>query len=271
MIKIPPFLCILFLLFFSFSIAEAQEVEDFDFGKPNPKNQIQSFGGIIRGDTTLKKIALVFTGDTYNDGGEIIASTLSDLNTKASFFLTGNFYRNPMFKPVIEKLIMNGHYMGVHSDGHLLYCDWNNRDSLLVTKMEFKSDLLLAYAAMQSFGIRSVQSTYFLPPFEWYNDSISKWTKEMGLQLINFTPGTRSNADYTYPEMGSSYIDSKSILLRIFDFEVKSSNGLNGFILLLHIGTDPRRTDKFYRFLPQLIEHLKGQGYRFVKVDDLLM
>ena len=47
-------------------------------------------------------------------------------------------------------------------------------------------------------------------------------------------------------------------------------HGLNGFILLVHIGTDPRRADKFYRYLPELIHELKADGYRFVKIDELL-
>ena len=45
---------------------------------------------------------------------------------------------------------------------------------------------------------------------------------------------------------------------------------MNGFILLIHIGTDPGRTDKFYYLLPELISELKGKGYRFVRIDELL-
>ena len=29
----------------------------------------------------------------------------------------------------------------------------------------------------------------FLPPYEWYNQTISNWAKELGLTLINYTPG----------------------------------------------------------------------------------
>ncbi len=39
----------------------------------------------------------------------------------------------------------------------------------------------------------------------WYNAQISAWTAERGLTLVNFTPGTRSNADYTTPDMGDRY------------------------------------------------------------------
>jgi peptidoglycan/xylan/chitin deacetylase (PgdA/CDA1 family) len=105
---------------------------------------------------------------------------------------------------------------------------------------------------------------FFLPPYEWYNDSIAAWTKELGIQLINFTPGTSSNADYTTPDM-KNYRSSQNILQSI-----KKHKGLNGFILLLHIGTNPSRKDKFYHQLPALLTYLKESNYTIVTIEDLL-
>ena len=227
-------------------------------------------GGIIRGDTTSKKIALVFTGDEFGDGGNYIAAILHQQNIQGSFFLTGNFYRNPKYKTVIQKLKANGNYLGSHSDKHLLYCDWEKRDSLLVTRQQFEEDLQNSYRELKQWRIDKNKAYYFLPPYEWYNDSIAAWTQQMGLQLINFSPGTRSSADYTYPEMGIKYVSSDTIMKSIIEYEQESTNGLNGFILLVHIGTDPGRTDKFYYHLPALIRALKNHGYQFVKINELL-
>ena len=91
----------------------------------------------------------------------------------------------------------------------------------------------------------------------------------MGLQLINYTPGTLSNADYTTHDM-KNYRTSNEIYQTIINYEKDHSSGLNGFILLLHIGTDPKRTDKFYFQLPRLITDLKAKGYQFQTVDKLL-
>ena len=229
-----------------------------------------SHGGIIRGDTTVKKIALVFTGDEFGDGGNYISKVLQQEKIHGSFFLTGSFYRNKSFKKMLKELKQNGNYLGSHSDKHLLYCDWEKRDSLLVTHQQFTEDLDNAYKELKHWGIEKNQAHYFLPPYEWYNDSISKWTNEMDLQLVDFTPGTRSNADYTYPEMGNKYLSSDAIMNSILTYEIKSANGLNGFILLIHIGTDRRRTDKFYKHLPELIKELKKRGYQFERIDELL-
>ena len=225
---------------------------------------------ITRGDTVTKKIALVFTGDEFADGGLFIDSVLQVERVKASFFLTGNFYRNQNFRNLIRRLNSHQHYLGSHSDKHLLYCDWTKRDSLLVTKNEFDKDLNQSYKELSRWGVSKLNARYFLPPYEWYNDSIVSWTHQSGLQLVNFTPGTRSTADYTYPEMGTRYVDSKTIYESIINYERRSSAGLSGFILLLHVGTDPRRTDKFYHRLPQLIKYVKARRYRFVKIDELL-
>ncbi|CAH0207859.1 Endoglucanase D [Pedobacter sp. Bi27] len=236
--------------------------------KPLPNHKTYSLGANIRGDSTQKKIYLVFTGDKYADGGEKISKVLAQEKVKASFFLTGNFYRNPNFQSLIKKLKNDGHYLGPHSDKHLLYCDWNKRDSLLVTKTDFETDLSNNYQAMAGFGINKEAAGYFLPPYEWYNQTIANWTKAQGLQLINFTPGTRANADYTYPEMGKSYRSSDEIYRSITTFNETKANGLNGFILLLHIGTDARRTDKFYNRLAELITYLKKADYKLARIDN---
>jgi peptidoglycan/xylan/chitin deacetylase (PgdA/CDA1 family) len=226
-------------------------------------------GAIIRGDRTAKQLALVFTGDEYAEGAETIARVLKRRGVKASFFFTGRFYRNADFKSSIRRLRRDGHYLGAHSDEHLLYCDWKRRDQLLISREEFERDLKKNYAAMQAFGISKNDARFFLPPFEWYNRSIGDWTEGMGLRLISYTPGTRSNADYTTPGM-KNYVDSEAILQSIKRYEAQDPAGLNGFILLLHVGVAPERTDKFYNRLDELMEWLGRERYRVVRIDQLL-
>jgi len=226
-------------------------------------------GGIVRGDVARKQIALVFTGHEFADGGGLIRDVLKKKEARAGFFFTGDFYRNPAYSSLIKDLRDDGHYFGPHSDKHLLYCAWENRDQLLVTKEEFRSDILRNYETMGAFGIAKEDAPYFIPPYEWYNETIDGWAKELGLVLFNFSPGTLSNADYTTPDM-SNYRSSDRIYQSVIDFEKTDPHGLNGFILLVHIGTHPDRTDKFYRRLEELLTVLEGKGYRFVRIDELI-
>jgi peptidoglycan/xylan/chitin deacetylase (PgdA/CDA1 family) len=114
---------------------------------------------------------------------------------------------------------------------------------------------------LKKLGTSKQEARFFLPPYEWYNDTIAAWTREIGLQLISYTPGTLSHADYTTPD-APNYRSSEAIYQSILRYAEKDRNGLNGFFLLLHIGAGPKRTDKFYERLPQLLEWLGKEGYR---------
>ena len=241
-----------------------------DSNRPLPPARLTvDQGAITRGDRTRKKLALVFTGDEFAEGADVITNTLKKRGVKASFFFTGRFYRNPEFKSAIERLRNDGHYLGAHSDAHLLYADWNDRNKLLVTKEQFDSDLAKNYEAMSAFGIAKKDASYFLPPYEWYNRKIADWSSQAGVRLINFTPGTRSNADYTAPD-DKNYITSDTIFEKIKEYESKDAAGLNGFILLTHIGAGPKRTDKFYEKVDSLIVWMRFRNYEMVRVDELL-
>lgn len=226
-------------------------------------NNIYQDGGIIRTDPSVKHIDFVFTAADKADGAERIISTLRKYNIKGGFFFTGEFFE--MYPDVVRRLVAEGHYVGSHSYGHLLYAPWGSRDSLLVTKQEFEEDIFKSYKVLREFGI--TDAPYFIPPYEHYNATISSWVRQLGLQVINYTPGTFTNGDYTTPEM-KRYFSSKEILGRIWEYERTDPNGLNGHIMLIHFGTDPARTDKFYDKLPGLIRELRRKGYSFTPLKD---
>lgn len=222
-------------------------------------------GGIVRGDASVKQLSLVFTGHEFADGATTIRDVLRENAITGAFFLTGDFYR--LYPSIARDLQHEGHYMAPHSDKHLLYADWGNRDSTLVSKEEFEKDLHNNYRTMEEIGLRIDSPRYFMPPYEWYNQEISDWAKAMDVQIVNFTPGTTSNADYTTPDM-KSYRSSETIYNNILKYE--EDNGLNGFMLLIHIGTAPRRTDKLYNRLSDLVDELHNRGYSFVPITELL-
>jgi endoglucanase len=239
---------------------------DFPFSQ---QKCFRELGAIIRGDKDSKSLSIIFTGGDFADGGSTIRKILKEEHIPGSFFFTGDFYRNSYNSNLIYGLIADGHYLGPHSDKHLLYCSWEDRNNTLVSKHEFVEDIQGNYAAMARFGIGGEKAIYFVPPFEWYNATIAEWTKELGLILINYTSGTLSTSDYTTPAM-ANYKSSDLIYSSIIDYEKTSPHGLNGFILLLHIGTHPDRTDKFYARLAELIRYLRQRDYTLLRVDHLL-
>jgi peptidoglycan/xylan/chitin deacetylase (PgdA/CDA1 family)/HEAT repeat protein len=227
-------------------------------------------GGIIRGPKDAKRIALVFTGHEYGEGGETILNALQNHNAHASFFLTGVFLSKPEFNGLLDRIVGERHYLGPHSDQHLLYCAWEKPHRTLLTEEEFANDLMANTIKTSRRGFEPIRfRRYFLPPFEHYNREIVDWTRRQRWNLINYTPGTRSHADYT-GEADKNFTSSQVILDSIVKREQEDPHGLNGFILLLHIGSGPGRADKFHTRFGELLDYLTGKGYELVRVDELL-
>jgi peptidoglycan/xylan/chitin deacetylase (PgdA/CDA1 family) len=226
-------------------------------------------GAVVRGPLGRREIALVFTGHEFAEGGSVILDVLSRRRMRASFFLTGVFLRDPGKAPLVRRMIADGHYVGAHSDAHLLYAPWTGPKVTLVSRGTFVEDLERNYAELARFGVSRAAARYFLPPYEWYTADIAAWTRSLGLTLINYTSGTRSNADYT-EEGTPQFVPSPAILDSILAREGSDPHGLNGFLLLLHLGAGPGRTDKFHRHFDELAGRLGGRGYAFVGVDTLL-
>jgi peptidoglycan/xylan/chitin deacetylase (PgdA/CDA1 family) len=226
------------------------------------------YGGIVRGDPAAKKLALVFTGDERGESTAAILDTLQPREIKAGLFVTGNFARNAKLRPLLKRAIAEGHYVGPHSDKHPLYSPWDHRDKSLLSQEEFTDDLKRNIAGLKEIGaLRDSRSILFIPPYEWFNHDHVRWCKPLGVTLINFTPGSGSNRDYA-PEGDRVFVPSRKILEDILAYEKRDPHGLNGFILLLHLGSG--RKDPFHPMLGPLCDELRQRGYTFARVDELL-
>jgi peptidoglycan/xylan/chitin deacetylase (PgdA/CDA1 family) len=226
-------------------------------------------GGVIRGDTSKKQLALIFTGGDFGEGTGHILDTLAAHKIKASFFLTGDYLRKPQHADYLKRIVAEGHYLGPHSDTHPLYCPWEDRSKTLVTREFFRQDLQKNIDDLRKLGALAGMNkpVYFIPPYEWYNSDQSQWASEMNVLLFNFTPGSGSNRDWA-PEGHKSFVPGQKIIDDILDYEKKDAHGLNGFLLLLHVGS--QRKDKTFLLLGGLLDELQKRCYDFARVDDLL-
>jgi peptidoglycan/xylan/chitin deacetylase (PgdA/CDA1 family) len=221
---------------------------------------IDTHGAMVKLHSDRKVIHLIFSADTRFEGGELILQTLDKNKVKASFFLTGNCLRTQSFEPLIKKIIKQGHYVGGHSDNHLLYASWDNRQQSLVSADSLINDFRKNMSELEKFGVKVSQVNYFLPPYEYYNQEHTRLIRSMGQIPVNFTPSVRTAADYTTPDM-SNYQSAQALIDQLFAFE--EEHGLNGNILLIHPGTEASRVDKLYLRLDEIIKRLKKKGYIF--------
>ncbi|MBX3729734.1 MAG: polysaccharide deacetylase family protein [Candidatus Sumerlaeia bacterium] len=224
---------------------------------------------IVRGSRDEKVIALMFTGGSWGDGTMDILDTLEERGILGSFYFTGEFLANPENQAALRRMIATGHTVGAHGHGHLLYAPWEDRSQTLVTQEDFTEDLLLNMAALEALGVSRERSIWWVAPYEWYNRQHVEWSLAIGMRLFNFSPGTVSHTDYTESD-APNFRTNDTIYRSIVDFEANQPDGLNGFVLFTHVGSSPKRLEKFHTRLPELLDHLLAKGYRFVLVEDLL-
>ena len=227
-------------------------------------------GCIIRGPRDKRQMAIQITGDEFSEGGTKILDTFKERGIHATFFFTGNFYRNPEFQSIIKRAIREGHYVGPHGDKHLLYATWDNPPKLIVKKEDFAKDILDNLKTIEIYGIKRKDITIWNPAYQHYTAEVTAWGKELGLQAVNYTPGARTMADYML-DSDPRFLSARDMVNTVYEYEKKDPNGLNGFIMHMHIGAGPGRTkDHLYDLLPELIDTLTEKGYKFVRVDKLL-
>lgn len=223
-------------------------------------------GAIVRGSRRKKQVSLIFSAHKKADGLEAVQETLQRYGVKGAFFFTGSLYRNSRYHKAIQRLRRQGHYLGAHSDRHILYT--RNGRRMLVSKREMHHDISNNYRELRRFGVGKDEAPFFLPPYETHNQTVARWCRDMGLHLINITPGSYTALDWTYP--GHHYHSSDRILRSVRRKAANNPRGLNGYIFLIHISTMPARYDKFYHRLDDLIDLLRESGYQVVSLRELL-
>lgn len=221
-------------------------------------------GAITSIDTANPTIHLIFTADSLCEGLPHILNTLQKHHIKASFFLTGNFLRDTTHTSIINKIINDRHYVGPHSDKHILLADWDNNRTPLATPDSAIADIEANYYELSQFGINKQTSPYIVPPYEWYNKIHIDAYITAGLKPLTPSPGIQTFRDYTTPDM-PDYHTSDSIWNQLLEYEKKHT--LNGSILIIHPGTQDIRTDKFYHRLDNLIDTLTKLNYHFSTIN----
>ena len=220
------------------------------------------FGAIVRVNPARKVIWLCFTADENFNGAERVLNTLKKQQVKGNFFLTGNCMRHAPNREAIRRIVADGHYVGGHSDRHVLYCDWGAERPSLMHADSIISDLRANYAELAKFGVRREDARWFLPPYEHYNDFSVAILEAMGLHVVNYTPGIGTPADYTTPDM-KNYRKAQTLIDGLWKFE--REEGLDGALLLIHPGVHPDRpeSERLYGRLDEIIRYLKKKGYSF--------
>lgn len=228
-----------------------------------------------RGTQIEKQVAFTFDGGSIDSATDEILDILKSKNVKSTFFLTGTFIRN--YPETVKRIASEGHEVGNHtwSHPHLTTFEQNRRHNTsedisdLILKEEFERT-----ASLFEMITGQPMARLWRAPFGEYNEEILGWAARAGYKHIGWTLGqgpeeNMDTMDWVADKNSSAYRSAEEISEKILTFAKQKPHGANGAIILMHLGT--HRDDDFpHRKLPEIIDGLHSQGYRLVKISDML-
>lgn len=260
---------------------------------------------ILRGNEKYPEIALTFdlaTGEElstvlrliekYNIRITIFLSNERPSDTSGSFFVRTNL-------DLIRKIAKTGRAeFGNHTWSHFNYLR-------SITETSQKKRLVLDYLSKQVLELprmaeemkrvedvfyhltKSNIQKYYRLPYGALNqlilDAHAKFGYNNHIMWSNNSKGSLDLPDYISKpfvyrlvskgkkEMVKNphYKTSRETLEFLEAWEASDPHGMNGAIILMHLG-GPRKFDKLITILPEFVETMKGKGYRFVTVSEVM-
>ncbi len=205
-------------------------------------NAPSNFAGTVVHDAKLntaeKYVALTFDDGPWHNSTDQILKILRQNHIKATFFMIG---QNVKAYPIQAKNVLaDGHVIGNHTWHH-----WYMHMSPQLAASEIESTADIIY---QTTGAKT---TLFRPPGGILNNGLVEYAKNKSNSIILWSADSE---DYRIP--------SVSTLIQ------KVMKVAPGGIVLMHDGGGNR--SHTVTALPQIINKLRKQGYKFVTVPELL-
>jgi chitin deacetylase len=203
----------------------------------------QLFGEIIpRVNTSRPVLALTFDDGPASPFTEELLTVLREKDVKATFFVTGQHLEK--FPGLGEKIVSDGHELGNHSYSH--------------KRMVFKS-----YAFIRS----EIEKTDHLIRQTGYAGEVhfrSPYGKKLLLLPLYLSNVRKKNIFIDVePESDDDVAASADRIV-----EHVLANAKAGSIIILHV--ENRARAESLKAVPGIIDGLKGRGYSFVTVSELL-
>ncbi|MFH1380793.1 MAG: polysaccharide deacetylase family protein, partial [Candidatus Omnitrophota bacterium] len=176
-----------------------------------------------------------------------ILDILKKSNAKATFFVLGEYVDS--YPDIAKRIVSEGHAIGNHTYSH--------PDLRFMFKKGIVSEVKRAEdAILKATG----ENTFlFRPPYGGYNSRISRVIKNLGYVIVEYS--------VTAKDGGKTRIKHDAIVKAVLK-KVE-----NGSIILIHDGdryTKDANKEEVVKALPIILSSLKGEGYYFVTVPELL-
>lgn len=223
---------------------------------------------VVRGVKELRQISLTFDGGSNDSGTRDILQILAEKKVITTVFITGQFIEN--FPELVREILEAGHEVGNHTydHPHLTTYEENRRHDTRpgVTREYLQRQLLRTDSLFHALTGQHMLP-YWRAAFGEYNREILDWAAEAGFMHIGWTNGF-DTFDWVHDEESNLFKDPQEVRQTILKKD-DGSNGLNGAIVLMHLGTE-RKNGQMYTMLGELIDDLRAREFEPVTVTKLL-
>jgi len=244
-----------------------------DSGPPTANYLANDFS---RGSAERQQVALTFDGGSTDNAATQILGILKENNLTVTVFLTGGFVQK--FPEITKRLVQEGHEIGNHTWNHphltSFAADKRNLTLPTVTR-EFLQDQLTRTAQIFAEVTGEKMAPYWRAPYGEHNAEIRQWAAELGYRHVGWTKGrnwqeSMDTMDWVADTTSKAYHPAEEILAHLLKMAEEAAPGLNGGIILTHLGSHRQDGDHFYTVLPRLISGLRGKNFTLVKISGLV-
>jgi peptidoglycan/xylan/chitin deacetylase (PgdA/CDA1 family) len=190
-------------------------------------------GLVTNGPRDRRVVALTFDDGPSEYTPEFLA-VLRRKDVRATFFEVGQ--EMPGREDVMRQILAAGDELGDHTMNHVEYPGYSQ----------------IAGAAARIEAYTHFEPCLFRPPGGAYDSSVVATAGSLGMRTVNWDVDPR---DWSLPGTGAVYSNIVG-------------NARPGSIILMHDGGGPR--GETLAALPRVIDALRGRGYRFATVSQLL-
>lgn len=192
---------------------------------------------LIKGNPRKKQVAITFDDGPHPSYTPRLLEILKQHGVKATFFLVGEM--GEKYPDLVKAEIAAGHSVGNHTYHHV--------NLTRIPLEQVATEIKACGEVLQ--GITGRPPRLFRPPGGDYDKKVAEAAEALGYTMVLWTddPG-----DYAKP--GAKVIESRLL-----------SSISPGGVVLIHDGIQ-----QTLDVLPQILAYLKGKGYQFVTIDEMM-
>lgn len=233
-----------------------------------PVERIPAVANVSRGDTGRREVAFTFDGGSNSKAATDILDFLKAQQIRTTMFLTGEFIET--HPELVRRIVADGHEVGNHLYRHAHLID-------PVTQVHYTHDQLLnEMQQVEKVFFETTEKTMsklWRAPYGEVAPAQIEAARQKGYIHVGWTRSQGRNLDTQdwVSDPGHKLFKSPDqIAAKIMSFEKEDRFGLNGAIVLMHLGSERTEKAMAHLALPNLFKNLQQKGYRIVPVSSIL-